>query len=233
MSGKSDIWAVVPVKEIVGAKTRLAGGYAPEFRRGLARAMLEDVLHALSNVAELAGVAVVTVDPTATELAVNYGATIFEEGARDGHTGAVMAAARRLVREGRGGMLTVPGDIPFITSHEVSHLFALHLPAPAFTIVPAHDRRGSNAIMMTPANAVPLAFGDDSFLPHLAAARRLGIEPTIVNAPGIGLDVDNPQDIAMLMQSPRDTRTSTFLKERAHGYAGGVPMSAIGKIRHE
>jgi 2-phospho-L-lactate guanylyltransferase len=214
MTGASDIWAVVPVKEIAGAKTRLSSRYPAAFRQGLATAMLEDVLHALHDVAALAGIAVVTVDRIAAQLANRYGAQIFEDGARDGHTGAVMAAARRLAREGRTGMLTVPGDIPYLTAAEVAKLVALHRRAPAFSIVPAHDRRGSNAILMTPPDAVTLAFGDDSFLPHLAAARRAGIEPTIVDSVGIGLDIDNAQDVAVLMARPRKTRTWMFLQEQ-------------------
>ena len=39
---------------------------------------------------------------------------------RQGHTGAVVAAGRRLAAEGRAGMLTVPGDIPLITADELS-----------------------------------------------------------------------------------------------------------------
>ena len=122
MDNGRDIVAVVPVKGIDAAKSRLAPGYPPEFRRGLAQAMLEDVLVALCAATGLAGVVVVTVDPLARELAERYGARIFDDGARDGHTGAVMAAARRLAAEGRTGMLTLPGDIPLITADEVSRL---------------------------------------------------------------------------------------------------------------
>jgi len=213
MSAGRGIVAVVPVKAIDAAKSRLAPTYAPEFRRGLAQAMLEDVLAALAGAASLAGLVVVTVDPVARELAARCGARIVEDGARDGHTGAVMAAARRLAAEGCTGMLSVPGDIPLITPEEVWLLLAAHGEAPAFSIVPAHDRRGSNAIVMTPPDAVPLAFGDDSFLPHLAAARRLGLEPAILPLPGIGLDIDNDRDLALLMRTPSHTRTWSFLAE--------------------
>ena len=98
----SGIWAVVPVKEFEGAKQRLSSALSPEERRALATIMLEDVLDALSAVRELAGVLVVTVDPVATSLASRYGARIVTEGARDGHTGAVTAAARLLVARGAG-----------------------------------------------------------------------------------------------------------------------------------
>ncbi len=208
---KRDIFAVVPVKEIDAAKSRLAPTHSPELRRGLAQAMLEDVLAALSSVPTLAGIVLATVDPFARQLASRYGARIFEADARDGHTGAVMAAAPRLAAEGHAGMLTVPADVPLITPDEVSRLLAAHAEAPAFSIVPAHDRRGSNAILMTPPDAVPLAFGDDSFLPHLATARRFGIEPSIFPMAGIGLDIDNDRDLALLMQTPGPTRSWAFM----------------------
>ena len=89
----SGIWAVVPVKEFEGAKQRLSSALSPEERRVLATTMLEDVLDAVSAVRELAGVLVVTVDPAAISLAAHYGARVVTEGAREGHTGAVAAAA--------------------------------------------------------------------------------------------------------------------------------------------
>ena len=122
----SGIWAVVPVKEFEGAKQRLSSALSPEERRVLATTMLEDVLDAVSAVRELAGVLVVTVDPAATSLAARYGARVVTEGARDGHTGAVTAAARLLVREGSAGMMTMPGDIPRLSSAEIAATLAAH-----------------------------------------------------------------------------------------------------------
>jgi 2-phospho-L-lactate/phosphoenolpyruvate guanylyltransferase len=190
----ADIWAAVPVKEFVGAKQRLASLLTPEQRQALAAAMLEDVLAALVD-APLAGVVVNTVDPLATELARRYGARVITDGARDGHSGAVAAMARLLGEEGRAGMLTVPGDIPRVSAAEIAAIIAARRPAPSITIVPAHDERGSNAVLCSPPMVMPLRFGDDSFLPHLAAARALGIEPTIVKLPGVGLDIDQPADL--------------------------------------
>ena len=115
---------------------------------------------------------------------LRYGARIVTEGARDGHTGAVTAAARLLVREGHAAMMTMPGDIPRTTSAEIAATVAAHRAAPAFTIVPAHDDLGSNTILMSPPDAVPLRFGEDSFYPHLDAARARGIDPLVVRHQG-------------------------------------------------
>ena len=209
------LWAVVPVKELAGAKQRLSSVLSPDERRLLATTMLEDVLEAVSAVRELAGMLVVTVDPAATLLAGRYGARVVTAGARDGHTGAVSAAARLLVREGRAGMMTMPGDIPRLLSAEITATLAAHRTAPSFTIVPAHDDLGSNTIVCSPPDAVPLRFGEDSFYPHLDAARAHGIEPLVVRHPGIGMDIDNPVDLVtfLRMAPPAPTRTLAFLEQ--------------------
>jgi 2-phospho-L-lactate/phosphoenolpyruvate guanylyltransferase len=208
----ADIWAAVPVKEFVGAKQRLAERLTPAQRQALAAAMLEDVLAALVE-APVAGILINTLDPLAIDLARRYGARVVNDGARDGHTGAVAAMARILESEGRVGMLALPGDIPRVTAAEIAAILAARRPAPSLTIVPAHDERGSNAVLCSPPLVMPLRFGDDSFLPHLATARAQGIEPTIVKLPGVGLDIDQPQDLNALRRAmPRlATRTEALL----------------------
>jgi 2-phospho-L-lactate guanylyltransferase len=207
------VWAAVPVKEFAGAKQRLAPLLTPQQRQALAIAMLEDVLAALS-LAPLAGVMVNTVDPLASELAERYGARVVSEGARAGHTGAVAAMARLLRAESREAMLTVPGDIPLVTPAEIAAVISARRPAPSLTIVPARDERGSNAVLCSPPLVMPLRFGDDSFFPHLAAARAHGIEPTILKLPGIGLDIDQPDDLRAFLQSQPPMKTRALLALR-------------------
>jgi 2-phospho-L-lactate guanylyltransferase len=207
------IWAVVPVKELDRAKMRLAPLLVPELRRELMLAMLEDVLAALAATPGLAALAVVSVEPAAAKLAASYGGRIIENGARDGHTGAVCAAARLLAKEGASGMLNVPGDIPLVTSAEIATILAAHRPAPAFTIAPSRDERGSNAVICSPPDAVPLRFGEDSFFPHLRAAEARGIQPTVLHLPGIALDVDTPEDLAAFSAVSSSTRARALLAE--------------------
>ena len=208
-----DLWAVVPVKERVSAKERLAPILRPEARQALALAMLEDVLTAVTAARGIAGLLVVTVDADAGRLAASFGARLTEAGARDGHTGAVSAAARLLAAEGRAGMLTLPGDIPLVTPAEIACVLAAHPPAPSFTIVPSHDERGSNAIACSPPDAVPLRFGENSFYPHLEAAEACGVRPNVMHLPGIALDIDNPEDVVSFMRTQSATRAWAVLAE--------------------
>jgi 2-phospho-L-lactate/phosphoenolpyruvate guanylyltransferase len=215
------LWAVVPVKERASAKERLARVLSPQTRQALALAMLEDVLAALTATPGIAGLMVVTVDSEAGRLAANYGARLVEKGAREGHTGAVTAAARLLAAEGRSGMLTLPGDIPLVTPGEIAAILAAHPPAPSFTIVPSHDERGSNAIACSPPDAVPLRFGENSFYPHLEAAETVGIRPNVLHFSGIALDIDNPEDLVSFMRIDSPTRARAVLAEDRKPLVGG------------
>ena len=209
------IHAVVPIKETSDAKRRLADVLCAARRQQLALAMFEDVLATLTGVRELVGIIVVTADPAAAAIAARHGARVSDAGAREGHTGAVAATARELAAQ---AMLTLPGDIPLVEGHDIRQLIDLHRNATgrgarAFTIVPAWDERGSNAILCSPAATVPLRFGADSFLPHLAAARRCAIEPTVARMPRIALDIDTPDDLALFLAAPSPTRTRALLEQ--------------------
>ncbi len=209
-----DVWAAVPVKAFTGAKSRTGSVLTSWQREVLAATMLEDVLAALAGARLLAGILVNTVDPVAAALAERYGARVVTEGALDGHTGAVNGMGRVLAAEGKGALLTVPGDIPRVTSAEIDAVVSSCRAPPSFTIVPAHDELGSNAVLCAPPFSVPLRFGEDSYFPHLIAARARGIEPTIVRLPGIGLDIDHPADLrAFMAAEPRmPTRTLALLE---------------------
>ena len=215
MSSSKDIWAVVPIKERDGAKQRLAALLSPVERRALIEVMMEEVLEAVAGARSLAGVLVVTLDAQATTLASRLGMRVVTDGAREGHTGSVTAGLKLLAREGRSGMITLPADIPAVTPQEIDLVVGAHLPPRSFTISPAHDDLGSNAVICSPPDAVPLRFGDNSYFPHLEAAERCGIEPTVIRQPGIALDIDHPIDLAAFLRLPQSvgTRTRVFLEQ--------------------
>jgi 2-phospho-L-lactate guanylyltransferase len=211
---RGDIWAVVPVKAFNLAKQRLAPVYAPKLRHELARVMLEDVLDTLTHVEGLAGIAVVTADPEAAELARRHGTVVFDEAAGGGLNEAVAAAARRLAGEYRAGMLAVAGDLPRITVYEVEALLAFHGRRRGLTLVPAHDHEGTNALVMTPPDAMPPSFGVGSFARHLLGGHAAGLEPLALPLPNIGLDLDRPQDVAFFARIPSPTRTWRYLQSQ-------------------
>ena len=156
--------------------------------------MLEDVLAALAEAPASPAMLVTRSIRSASDLARRYGARVVDRRRarrpyRRGHGGGAHPGGG-----GRGGMLTLPGDIPRVTAAEIERA-ARGAPAGARRSRSRRrmTRRGSNAVLCSPPMVMPLRFGDDSFLPHLAAARALGIEPTIVKLPGIGWISTSPR----------------------------------------
>jgi 2-phospho-L-lactate guanylyltransferase len=212
-----ELTAVVPIKDMADAKQRLAGVLSPTARRALFRVMVEDVLDALAACPGLAGILVVTRDAEAVALAERYGARVVREARNVGHTAASSLGARTLAREEAPGMIQIPGDLPLLTPADIEAVIMAHGEAPAVTIAPSHDERGSNAVACSPPDLLPLAFGDDSFLPHLERARALGVEPAVVRMPGLALDVDTPSDLERLMTLPPASRAQAYLAGLAAG----------------
>jgi 2-phospho-L-lactate guanylyltransferase len=207
------MWAIVPVKNLTGAKQRLSAALNPQERYDLYRAMLTDVLRALAGTSALDGIALITRDAEAEQLAAEFGAETITEAKNSGQTSAVHHGIAELMARGVKSILQVPGDVPLATAAEFSQVIAAHLPAPAMTIVPARDQQGSNCVVCSPPDSVALRFGDNSFFPHLEAARQAHIKPTIVPLPGLGLDIDSPADLEVLIGQPAETLSHTYLAE--------------------
>lgn len=205
------MWAIVPVKDFEDAKGRLSEVLKPDQRRDLARFMLQDVLSILLQVNDLSGVAIITRDIEAKKVGLELGARILSEEINSGQTNAVLAATLMLKSEGVAGILAMPGDIPLVSKEDIAVLLTSHNAAPAMTIVPAHDFQGSNCVLCSPPDCVRLRFGDNSYYPHLEAAREAGIEPLSITLPNVGLDIDKPCDLAALAAHPVRSRAQEYL----------------------
>ena len=209
--------AAVPAKDLENAKQRLAEVLSPEERRALARSMLEDVLDALAQ-ASLDCVLVVTRDPEVIALARQYPVAILEEVEARGHTEAVALAQRVAAERGARQFLTVPGDVPQVTPQEIIALVEAAPAGPAVVFVPSRSGFGTNGALLSPPDLMTLKFGEPSFANHLIAARRRGLDPVVLHLPGLGLDIDSPEDLRALCESERKTRSWKLL--RALGVQG-------------
>ena len=193
------IICAVPVKNLGDAKQRLVPALGPTARRELVRAMLSDVLAAL-RAARLDRVWVVTRDPEVVRLTAAFGAeplTTLSDAEDSSHSSAVAVGQAEAARRGAHVFLTVPGDVPCVTTDEILALAAAARDGtPAFA--PSRSAFGTNGVALTPPDAMPLKFGEPSFQNHLAAARARGLEPRVLTLAGLALDVDAPEDLATL-----------------------------------
>jgi 2-phospho-L-lactate guanylyltransferase len=202
---------LIPVKNLSGAKRRLAAVLDQPSRTELAQAMLYDVAFAIAAWRDRPACTFVTSDPYALELAREHGFETIPDPVNPGETGAIEMATQICVERGNDFTLVIPADIPLVEAAELDQILT-NAPAVGSVLVPAADGRGTNAAFRRPANLFPLRFGNDSFIPHRAAAQDTGRPCVMLPLPGIAIDVDNPEDFQALISHPGETRTQSLIR---------------------
>jgi 2-phospho-L-lactate guanylyltransferase len=202
---------LIPVKDLSNAKQRLSAVLDQPHRSQLAEAMLRDVMLAASGVRSRVDVALVTGDRRAQELAAELSFLVIEDTVNESETAAIAMATAWSEARSYDTTIVIPGDIPLARAEELHQVLDAASQEGA-VFVPAYDRRGSNCILLRPASLIPLRFGNDSFLPHCEAMRQTGKPLTILEMPGIGLDIDNPHELDLLMAREGDTNAQRLLR---------------------
>jgi len=171
---------------------------------------LQDVLSTLADFRR-DDVSVVTSDPFAIDIAASHRFEIIRDDANLSETDAIAMATSVCQDRGIRCTLVIPGDVPLIEAAELAAIYA-NSPETGSVLVPAHDRRGTNAILRSPAGLFPLRFGNDSFLPHLAAAKATQQACVVLTLQGIGLDIDTAEDLRQLASAPGNRRSQLLAR---------------------
>jgi 2-phospho-L-lactate guanylyltransferase len=223
--------ALVPLKDLVQAKTRLAGLLTPSERRALAQAMLEDVLHVLQKHPALQRVTLVSDDPAASLIAQRYGAEHLEETTlmAPGLNPVIEAATDRLCDTVAGPMIVLHADLPLLDAADISAVIQRYESTGGLVIGCDRHRRGTNLLAFGTDSRPRFCFGKDSYALHCRAARDKGVRPHEIFRPGIALDLDEAQDLLELMRRlPKaGERTRALLAANDLGKRLSVALTAL------
>jgi 2-phospho-L-lactate guanylyltransferase len=189
--------AVLPVKRFGAAKQRMAGGITGGQRRDLAEAMVADVLEAIGAARAIERTIVVTGDPIAQELAAAAKAEVVPDPEDAGHVEAALAGIARAEADGAERVVLLAGDCPLLDPRELDRLLT-GVPGNYVGVVPDRHGTGTNALLLSPPNAIVPAFGEGSRDRHIEVARQAGVPFGIEELPSIELDLDTPADVIAL-----------------------------------
>ncbi|MBD0356366.1 MAG: coenzyme F420-0:L-glutamate ligase [Rubrobacter sp.] len=197
------LFAVVPVKDLVGTKSRLAPVLNASARAGLTMYMMKNVLSALRG-AGVERVCVVSPDRTVLEIAEEAGAaTLLQESS--GLNPALEEARHWAVERGASSLLVFPADLPLLKAPDVGVVLeaAERAEGPLAVVSPDAGRTGTNALLLRPADALPFAFGPNSFDAHLNAARERGLSIKVCEGTRLAFDLDTAEDLARFGDEPQ------------------------------
>ena len=229
--------AVLPIKNFDSAKERLAERLGSGSRQMLARSMFSDVLASLRHVPGLDAIAVVTDDREAESASAGTGTSLLRDTERAGQSAAARIGVRHAIESGYERVLLVPGDVPLLDHTEVRGMLsrAASNERPV-TIVPDRHGEGTNALLLSPPDAIDPAFGPRSLERHVAAAEAAGVAYAVEELPSLIHDVDTPDDLTELTRllqtlhgSAPMTRGTLNQIDRLHGGAEPGPGAAPGE----
>jgi 2-phospho-L-lactate guanylyltransferase len=196
--------AILPIKSFADAKQRLAGELSAGPRRALAEAMFSDVLVALRRAQSVDEVLVVSGDSAAQQIAGGYGAQVADD-RQQGHNPAATRGIEWALEAQIERVLLVPGDCPMLDPLQIDELCSHRPEPPSAVIVPDRHGTGTNALLLTPPDALQPSFGPDSCHRHAALARAAGTGYEVIDIPSLALDIDTFEDLSELQAALADS----------------------------
>jgi 2-phospho-L-lactate guanylyltransferase len=187
---------VVPVKDLQGTKSRLAPILDPGARAGLTLYMMGRVVAAVME-AGIDDVCVVSPDAIVLDEAQRRGATPLLQESR-GLNPALEEGRRRALDLGASTLLIFPADMPLLDAEDVRAVLEA-ADGPTVVIAPDGAHSGTNTLLVRPPEALPFAFGPESFAAHLAAARDLDVR--VCERPHLAFDLDTAGDLTHLRKT--------------------------------
>lgn len=212
------IHALVPLKDLEAAKTRLAEALPPGPRRALVRAMAADVLAVLTRHPAVATVRVLSDAPEGAALAKASGAEHWPEAKMrqtafrgDPLNQVLTAAAARLAADAAPGDLTLVlhADLPCLGREDLDAALAAWEVQPGIVLGCDAEGLGSNLLLFESSRPPVFLFGPGSAEAHRrwAAAKKIPFQ--CLHLPGVASDIDTPQDLrdlAGMAPGPETTR---------------------------
>ena len=190
-----ETWVIVLVKDLDSAKQRLGPVLDPVARRDLARRNAEKAIRAASAGDRRL---VVTGSEEVVASAEQLGAETLLETRQEGQNVAAQRGIAHAVKGGARAVLLLSSDLPLVTAKAVRDVLhaAARVDPPAAVAVPAIGRGGTNALFLSPPDAMSLHFGADSLSAFRREAIERGVHFEIYRSEAMALDLDEPADLA-------------------------------------
>lgn len=188
--------ALIPVKSLIVAKSRLASSLSQHKRELLVLDMLHHVLRTLRQSECFERVSVVSEDARVLAQAEIWGAQALPE-EKKGHNPALEAATLRELAAGSSALLTISADLPWLSICDIRSLVEQ---STRYEVVLAASREGTgtNAMLVRPPLALPYLFGPNSLQLHRQAALQRNLSCTIYSSRGLARDIDTVDDLREL-----------------------------------
>jgi 2-phospho-L-lactate guanylyltransferase len=188
--------AIIPLRSPACARRRLISVLSEKQRHELFFKLARQTVMALKEVPLIEDLTIVTASAEVETLAAHLEVRVLHQMRDEGINAACEAAIATFSARAPTSVLILPGDLPLVSADALNSLMhAARRQTRGVTIVPDRRHVGTNALVCSPADAIRLRFGPNSFSEHLRTAHEHGLEVQIFESAALSLDVDEPEDL--------------------------------------
>jgi 2-phospho-L-lactate guanylyltransferase len=193
-------WAIIAVRGLERAKSRLGEPLDAEERLDLVSRLLRRAIAATTSSARIAGTIVVSTDQAALELARDAGAVPVTDFDRGLNPALELARTEALAR-GATALVVLPADLPWLDRETLDAVLEAAgdggTDKPLVALVADRHGTGTNVLILAPPATIDFAFGPRSRFVHAAEAAAVGAGYVELGGP-LGIDLDTPEDLVLV-----------------------------------
>lgn len=191
--GSAGTVALIPMKPLRQAKSRLSSHLDSDQRAALTIGMFDNVVAAAAE-SDVVAIWVVGGDFQDDERSRYSGVQWFPDSGRG--LNVALSDAMDSADQSDLASLYLPADLPFLGGVDVAAILAASEGGSKLALAPARWDRGTNALLVPSRSEFRPVLGMDSFLRHEELAQRLAMPYVECRSPGFALDLDTPGDLA-------------------------------------
>src|SRR5688572_24365756 len=192
------IAAVIPMKSLHSAKSRLSNILTAQQRKNLAMYLLDATITELKKSNFISEIIIVSIDKAVENYSCLNNLKFIKD-SDEGVNKAVILADNYCINNGINANIVIPHDLPFISAKEIDEICTIsNKYHKCIIICPSKRFDGTNILFRKPPDVIKTHYDDNSYINHLKEARKFNIPIESLDLDKLKLDIDTKEDLIEL-----------------------------------
>ena len=189
------IAAVIPIKNLHFAKSRLSNILTPQQRKSLVLYLLTITIKTLKESQFISEIIIVSSDKAIQRFCVKNNLRFIRD-SDNGVNNAVILADHYCIDNDIDANIVIPHDLPFISAKEIDQICTISEKYPKCIIIcPSKRFDGTNILFRKPPNVIKTFYDDNSYMNHLKEAQKFNIPIESLDLDSLMFDIDTKEDL--------------------------------------
>lgn len=192
------IAAVIPMKSLHSAKSRLSNILTAQQRKNLAMYLLDATIKEIKKSCIISEIIIVSNDKTVKNYSCLNNLKFIKD-SEEGVNKAVILADNYCIDNGINANIVIPHDLPFISAKEIDEICTMsNKYHKCIIICPSKRFDGTNILFRKPPDVIKTHYDDNSYMNHLKEAYKFKIPIESLDIVKLRFDLDTKEDLLEL-----------------------------------